>query len=325
VVKALITVLILLFGIWGTLALYFQVSTNSFTQVVLSSLFALFSLLSLLSLFSSFWQRRVVPLFGVLVLSLLVWYTNITPSNTREWQKNVALLAYSTQNKNLITMHNIRNFTYKSEQDYEAAYYDKTFDLEKIVGVDLVSVYWMGPSIAHIFLSFSFAGDEHLAISIETRMEEGESYSTLAGFFRKYELYYVVANERDVIGLRTNYRNNPVEDVYLYKTSGTKQEAKALFIAYVKRINALKKAPEFYNSLLTNCTTDIWKSTHSYLKDLPFSWKIIASGYVPEYLYENKRLATEGVSFLELQKKSYVNERAKKVLLDGDFSKAIRE
>jgi len=96
-------------------------------------------------------------------------------------------------------------------------------------------------------------------------------------------------------------------------------------LVYVAKINELQKTPEFYNSLLTNCTTAIWKSTHNFLEDLPFSWKIIASGYVPEYLYENKRLSTQGVSFLELQKKAYVNERAKKVLLDEDFSKAIRE
>jgi hypothetical protein len=325
VVKAFFAVLILLFGIWGTLALYFQLSDYSSIQVALSSLFALFSLFSILSLFLASWSRRVVPFFGVISLSLLVWYENITPSNTREWQENVAILPYATQKQNLITMHNIRNFTYKSEEDYEAAYYDKTFDINKLIGVDLVSVYWMGPSIAHIFLSFSFAEDKHLAISIETRMEKGESYSTLAGFFRKYELHYVVADERDVIALRTNYRNNPKESLYLYETSGTKEEAKELFLVYVKRINELKENPEFYNSLLTNCTTAIWKTAHTYLEDLPFSWKIVASGYVPEYLYENGRLDTQGVSFLELQKKAYVNERAKKVLLDENFSKAIRE
>ena len=209
--------------------------------------------------------------------------------------------------------------------DYEAVYYDKSFDLEKIQGIDLVSVYWMGPKVAHIFLSFAFEGDEHLAISIETRMEVGEEYSTLAGFFRRYELYYVVADERDVIRLRTSYRNNPKEDVYIYPTSGTKEEARELFLAYIQRINSLKKSPEFYNTITTNCTTDIWKSTRYYLKDLSWNWKILVSGYLPEYLYKNNRLSTEGLSFSELQKKAYVNEKAKKVTSLEEFSREIRE
>ena len=93
--------------------------------------------------------------------------------------------------------------------------------------MDLVAVYWMGPAIAHIFVSFDFAGGDHLAVSIETRKEKGEGYSTLKGFFRQYELYYVVADERDVIRLRTNYRHDPPEDVYVYRVQGHARERPA--------------------------------------------------------------------------------------------------
>ncbi len=321
----LLATLLLILSIWGTLALYFQGSDREIIQIVVISSFVLISLGTLLSLLSYRWRWRAVTLYSVVFISLLFWYMMITPSNDREWQEDVSLLSYASQSENLITVHNIRNFKYKSEIDYEASYYDKTFDLEKLIGIDVIAVYWMGPSVAHIFLSFSFEGDEHLGISIETRKEVGEEYSTLAGFFRKYELYYVVADERDVIRLRTSYRHNPVEDVYIYPTSGTKEEAQELFLAYIQKINALKKAPEFYNTLTTNCTTAIWDSAHNYLKDLSFSWKILVSGYVPEYLYENNRLSADGVSFLELQKKVYANEKAKKLGSEEDFSKAIRE
>ncbi len=115
----------------------------------------------------------------------------------------------------------------------------------------------MGPAIAHTFVSFAFAGGDHLAISIETRKEKGEAYSTIKGFFRQYELYYVVADERDVIRSRTNYRKDPPEDVYVYRVQGPVENGRRLFMEYMNQINALKTRPDFYNTLINNCTTDI--------------------------------------------------------------------
>ena len=143
----------------------------------------------------------------------------MAPSNERDWEADVAKLAYAEIEGDNVTVRNIRNFAYRSETDYTPAWYDKRFDLSTLEGVDLVAVYWMGPAIAHTFVSFAFAGGEHLAISIETRKEKGEGYSTLKGFFRQYELFYVAADERDVIRLRTNYRRDPPEDVYVYRGS----------------------------------------------------------------------------------------------------------
>jgi len=183
----------------------------------------------------------------------------------------------------------------------------------------------MGPAIKHVFVSFAFAGDEHLAVSIETRKEKGEDYSTLKGFFRQYELYYVVADERDVIGLRTNYRHDPIEDVYVYPTSGTLEDARRLFLAYTEKINALQNSPEFYNTLTTNCTTTIWLNAQVNIDRIPMSWKILASGYVPEYLYENGRLHAEELSFPELRERVHVNERAHEAGMAEDFSYRIRK
>jgi len=323
--KILFGLILLSLSLWGVAVLYYQGSSSDISKIIIIFSFSLISIITLISLFFNRWRWKIVSLYSIIFVSLLVWYINITPSNNRAWQKDVLRLSYATQNNNLITVHNIRNFTYSSETEYKVAYYDKTFDLDKLVGVDIIAVYWMGPSVAHIFLTFSFEKGKHLAISIETRKEVDESYSPLAGFFRKYELYYLVADEKDVIRLRTNYRHNPIEDVYIYPVYGTKKEAKELFLVYIEKINRLKKHPEFYNTLTTNCTTAIWKSTHTQFKNLSFSWKILLSGYFPEYLYENGRLRTDGFSFLELQKKAYANEKAKKVVEMENFSKAIRE
>ena len=190
-------------------------------------------------------------------------------------------------------------------------------------GVDLVAVYWMGPAIAHIFVSFAFTGGDHLAISIEARKEKGEGYSILKGFFRQYELYYVVADERDVIRLRTNYRQDPPEDVYVYRMRGSVDNGRRLFTAYINKINDLNRSPEFYNTLTTNCTTNIWVHSKVNPEHPPFSWKILASGYVPQYLYETGKLDTR-LPFAELQRSAYVNLQAKRADGAPDFSQRIR-
>ena len=137
---------------------------------------------------------------------VLVWWLLMPPSNSRNWQPDVAVLPWADIQGNRVTIHNIRNCDYRSETDYTVRHYDKTFDLAKLKSVDLSLVYWGSPYIAHTMLSFGFEGDGYVCFSIETRKEIGEAYSTVKGFFRQYELTYVVADERDLIGLRTNYR-----------------------------------------------------------------------------------------------------------------------
>ena len=234
------------------------------------------------------------------------------------------MLPYATLDGDLVTVHNIRNFDYRSETDFTPAYYDKTFDLSKLQAVDLVAVYWMGPDIAHIFVSFGFGDGDHVAVSIETRKEVGEGYSTLKGFFKQYELFYVVADERDVIRVRTNYRKDPPEDVYVYRVHGPSENGRRLFLAYIQKINGLKDEPEFYNTLITNCTTNIWLHTRVNPGHLPLSWKLFLSGHVPACAYDAGKLDTS-LPFPELQRRSLVNARARAADRAEDFSHRIRE
>jgi hypothetical protein len=323
---ALLGLLMLLVGIWGTLVLSFSGTGTSITgaRMVLAAGFALLSVTALVALCRPRWRWRAVAAYGLTVLILLVWWQGIEPSNNRDWQDDVAVLPFATFDGDQVRVHNIRNFAYRSETDYRPAYYDRVFQLSKLQGVDLLSVYWMGPAVAHVFLSFAFSDGQHLAVSIETRKEKGEGYSTLRGFFRQYELFYVVADERDVIRLRTNYRHAPPEDVYLYRLDVPIENARSLFLEYLRSMNALRQQPEFYNSLTTNCTTRIWMMAGVNSHRLPLSWKILASGYVPEYLFENGRLATDGQSFAELQRQALINPRAKAADSAEDFSRLIR-
>lgn len=320
---ALVGLLTAATGGWGVLALTYSGPRNDLLRYILAAAFGVAALTVLIALCLRRWRWRAISAYFVLFVALLAWFFSIEPSNDREWQEDVAVLPYATIEGEKVTVHNIRNADYRSETDYTPAYYDKRFDLSKLEGVDLVAVYWMGPAIAHTFVSFAFAGGDHLAISIETRKKKGDAYSTIKGFFRQYELYYVVADERDVIRLRTNYRRDPPEDVYLYRTQGPIENGRRMFMEYMKQINALRAKPDFYNTLINNCTTDIWYNTLVNKEHLHFSWKILASGYVPEYLYESGRLDTS-VPFPELKQRAHVNARAQAADKAVDFSQRIR-
>jgi len=312
------------FIIWGALLLAFAGPSNDLVRVAMVCAFCLVSAGGLIALFVRRWRWPAMGVLAVLWAALIVLWTSIEPTNERDWQPDVAVLPYADISGDQVTVHNIRNFDYRSETDYTVAYYDKTFDLRQLRSVDIVTSYWMGPAIAHVFVSFGFAGDDYLAVSIEVRKSKGKEYSTLKGFFRQYELIYVVADERDVIRLRTNYRRDPPEDVYVYRVKGSPETGRRLFIQYMEQLNALRTQPEFYNTLTTNCTTNIWTNASVNPGRVPLNWKILASGYVPEYLYEEGRLDDMGLSFPELQRRAHVNARANAADSATDFSRRIR-
>jgi hypothetical protein len=259
----------------------------------------------------------------LLWIALVAWWSTITPSNARDWPPEVAVLPYATVDGERVTLHNIRNFAYRTATDFTPRYYDKTFDLQQLDEVDLVSSYWGSEAVAHLFVSFGFGGQNYVAISIETRPERGESYSSLKGFFKQYELIYVVADERDVIRLRTTYRQ-PAEDVYLYRTRIPPANARRLFLDYVHTINALVEQPKFYNTLTTNCTTSILFHIHAYGGKARYNWKLLLSGYAPEYAYEMGGLDTS-LTFADLQQRSHINARAQAASAAPDFSQRLRD
>ena len=312
-------------GIWGALALDYSGPKDARLRISLVALFSVVSLVTLMAVLLGYRRRPVLAAYLALFAVLLTWWFSLAPSNDRDWQANVAQLSWAKIEGDIVTVHNIRNFAYRSETDYTPAWYDKSFDLRKLEGVDLVTSYWMGPDIAHVFMSFAFAGGDHLAVSIETRTEKGEGYSTIRGFFRQYELYYVVADERDVVRLRTNFRRDPPEDVYVYRLKGAPERSRRFFLEYMNQINALKVKPEFYNTLTTNCTTNIWMNSRVNPEHVPFSWKILASGHVPEFLYEHGMLeASDFRPFDEIQRRAHINSRAQQAGLASDFSQRIR-
>jgi hypothetical protein len=303
---------------WGCAALWFDGPASRPLAGLLASSYAL-SMLALPALLRPRWRGMLASL--ILFAILLGGWLGIPPSNTRDWLPNVAKLPSARIEGNTITVSNLRNFDYRSETDFTPHWETRTYDLSKLNGLDMHIIYWGSPSIAHTILSWQFDDGRHLAASIETRTEVGESYSAVRGFFRQYELYYVLADERDVIGLRTNHRR---EDVYLYRLRTPPARARALLLDYLQTVNRLSSEPEWYNAFDHNCTTTIRLHASHAMGAIPLDWRWLANGYLDTLLYEDG-VINRTLPFAELKSLSYINPRAQAVPLDSNFSSAIRQ
>jgi len=318
--KLLLTIVIVGTTLWSVGLLYYAPLLPERWRTAGAIGFALLTVLAFLLL-----PRRGRTAAGALAVFalLVIAFLRIPASNNRDWQPEVAVTPYATVNGDIVTIHGVRNFDYRTETDFTPRWETRTYDLSKLDSGDIIAVYWAGKAIAHVMVSFGFQGKDFLAVSIETRKEKGEEYSTLAGFFRQYELVYIVADERDVIRVRTTFRQ-PQEDVYIYRTRGPVRNIRRIFLDYIETMNDMHKQARFYNTLTTNCTTSILMHTRMNPESPPLSWKVLLSGYVPDYLYELGRIDT-AKPFAELEKLSLVNARAHAADKDSAFSQRIRE
>lgn len=218
-----------------------------------------------------------------------------------------------------VTVRDVRNFRYRTRDDCVPAYYDATFALDAVTTVDLVVSRWTAEAIAHVFLSFGLDDGRYVAISIETRRRHGQRYSPYAGFLPLYDLVYVVADERDLIGVRSDVRK---ERVYLFRAHVTSDTARALFADYLRRVHALESRPEFYNTLFNNCTTNILRHVRAVAPEVGYSWMVLLSGYADRYGHD-LGLLDASMPFDALKTASLIR-RPPGATIDGDFSAAIR-
>ncbi len=303
---------------WGALALWFDGSASPAVAAGLAAGFALISL-SMLVLVRPLYRGMAAALIPVVIVAF--WWMSIAPSNNRDWTPDLSRVSQTTFDGSHVTIDNVRNFKYRSETDYAERWETRNYDLDKIRGVDMFLSYWGPTLIAHTIASWEFSDGQHLAISIETRKEKGESYSALRGFFRQYELAYVVADERDVIGLRTDYRG---EQVYLYRLRVPAAQARALLVDYLEEANRLAKEPRWYNALTSNCTTMITNHAKNIGGGYPFDWRILANGRADRMAYERGQIDTN-LAFEVLRADSNITERAKAADDSPNFSTFIRE
>ena len=250
---------------------------------------------------------------------IMLWWLTLQPRQYRDWKPEVAFTPYVAIEGDLVTLHQVRNFDYKSETDFTPRYETRRVDLKNLRGADVFINYWGSPYMAHPIVSFDFGKDGRICFSIETRPEKGEVYSALGGLYRQFELAYVVADERDVIRVRTNYRKG--EDVYLYHLKAP--FVRDSFLEYVRTVNELHETPRWYNAITDNCTTAI-RQQRAASERAPWDYRMLVNGLGDQLLYERGAIDTS-LPFPELKRISRINDRAKAAGDSADFSEKIRE
>jgi hypothetical protein len=264
---------------------------------------------------------RKLAIFSVWFAIVLSWWLTLKPSNDGDWQADVAEKAWAEVKGDEVTIHNVRNFDYRTDTDFTPHWETRTLRLSQLTGIDLFINYWGSPWMAHPIVSFQFADTLPLCFSIETRKKTGQIYSAIGGLYRQYDLICIASDERDVVRVRTNYRKG--EDAYLYRTAAGLPQVRERFLEYIGSINGLRDKPRWYNAITTNCTTGI-RSQHPASQRMPWDWRILVNGKGDELLYERRAILTGGLPFAELKQRALIDSAARAANDAPDFSARIR-
>lgn len=306
--------------LWSSFALWFRLPAAELIRAFAALMFGLVGLATVVALFGRY-RRAALLIYIAAFAVLLFWWGTIKPAVKADWSPDVAVQVTGTRNGDLLTLSGVRDFSWRGENDFTERWTTRSYDLTRLRTLDLFMSYWAGPEMAHVIMSFGFEGGEYLAWSIEVRRRVGGKFSPVADLFKNSPLVIVAADERDVVGVRSNIRH---EDVQLYRLNVSPAAARALLLEYVADANALAAQPQFYNSLTTNCTTTIWKMIRAVGDVAPFDWRLIVNGYLPDYAYSRGALAS-GLSLQALKAAAHIDARAQAAGLSSpDFSKLIR-
>ncbi len=317
--QIVIGLVILASAAWGAAALWFQSPFAGRARAVLPTAWLALAVAALIGLFAG--QPWPAWLYGVLLLALLAWWRlGVRASNERQWMPEVARQTEGTVDGDIVTLRNVRNFDWRTRSDYDVRWETRSYDLSRLDAVDLALSYWGRPAIAHAMVSFGFADGQHVVFSVEIRRKLHDVFSEIGGFFRQYELSVLASTEEDSLRVRTNVRG---EEGYLYRVHMPEGAARKLFLSYVDTATRLVKKPRFYNTLTGNCTTIVYRLADQIVPGLPLDYRVLFSGYLPEYLYRLDAL--EGADSPQAYRQAgHYTQRARATLDAAQFSRNIR-
>ncbi len=304
-----------LLSLWATLAIHYSNLPVAWLRSALALAFAAFAIWAL-------WlsRPRRTTAFAVIFLGVAAWWISISPSHDRNWRPEVAVMPRVTIDGDRVRITGVRNFDYRSQDDFTVRHEEREVLLSHLSGIDFYVSYWVEGVVGHTFLSFIFDNAPPLSISIETRPEVGEGFDPIASLFKQFELIYVVGDERDLVGLRVNHRQ---EAVYLYRLNTSADDARRLLMIYLERINELADRPEFYHLLSNSCTINIIRYANAAGREGRFDIRHLLNGLVDSYLYHSGRVDTT-LPFDELRRRSLINAAAQAADGTPDFSHRIR-
>jgi hypothetical protein len=252
------------------------------------------------------WQPLWQPFVTLLCVTALFlgWWLRQKPSNDRDWDPAVAVLSRAVRVGDTVTIENVRNFEYRSLDDFTPRYETRTYHLANLSAADIIFFNWGSAIMSHPVLVFDFGPDGRVCMSIEVRYQRGQNYSILRSIYHFYELIFLVADERDAILRRTKY--GPSQEAHLYRLTTTPEELRATFLDYIDAINALNQTPRWYNGLCTNCTTAFFQLPSRRCR---CDWRVLANARLDRALYSAGRL-DRILPFSELRRFAYLNDIA---------------
>ena len=301
---------------WATLAIFYSSLPGTWLRAALAVVFLAFSVWAL-------WLTRrphMTWAFAALFVVVAVGWSFIAPSHDRPWRPEVAVMPRAIIAGDRVRLTGFRNFEYRSRDDFTPRYEEREVQLSHLTGVDFFVSYWKIGPVSHTFVSFVFDNASPVSISIETRPEVGEGFDPIASLFKQFELIYVVGAERDIVRVRTNYRD---EDVFMYRIATSPEDARRLFLVYLQRINELADRPEFYHLLTNSCTINIVRYANASGRQGSFDFRHLLNGFIDGYLYNSGRLDST-LPFDELRRRSWINDAARAAGNADDFPKRIR-
>ncbi len=306
-------------GAWSAAALWFQLPWPDQVRAGVAGFVAFLALVAMIGLFTRH-RWRALYTFAFAFVVVLFWWSTIAPPHNGDWAPDVARQTTGTIKGDILTLTDVRDFQWRTDDDFTEKWGTRSYDLSKLRGLDLILSYWAGPHIAHLIMSFDFDDGQVLAWSLEVRREKGGVYSPIADAFKAHTLISLATTERDSVRLRANIRG---EDVRLYRLRASPEAMRSLLVGYVDEANALSREPQFYNTFTTNCTTAVARMIRGLGGALPLDWRILVNGYLPAFLYEHGAV-TNDVPLDELIALARINDRARAADQSPEFSRLIR-
>ena len=248
------------------------------------------------------------------------------PPISGDWQPQFKVPSTAEFRDGWVTVRNVRNFRYYPEEtDMHPGYYDRKYDLSKIKRVWYTTEPWNEFKLAgHTYVSFEFENGDFLAITIEARRTTNQKYSTWKALFRTYPLIYVAADERDLTLLRASIRKDKVY-VYPVKLADSKN-SRILLINMLTEMNSLSVNPRWYNTLFSNCTSEIAKQVNRITpgRISMFSWQLWLTGSADELALKHGLLDTN-LPIEKARQKFFITEKSQTIGDDPHYSERIRE
>ncbi len=308
--------LLALLTLLGTLFLHF----SPLPWAAMRSVLAVAFLLAVIAGFILLKPRvKALGLFVVLFGAVYLWFHLIPASNDRDWQPDVARTAHAEIEGDRLVLHNVRDFRYRSDTDYDQRWETRTYDLSKLKTLDMLFSYWGPKDIAHTMLCFGFEDGQYLCVSVECRKTVGQTYSPVSSFFKQFELIYIFGDERDLVALRTNIRH---EETYVFPRPLPPEKVRLLLLDIVASANRLHTHPDFYRTIRDNCTTSLIRHIRK-VQPVKLGWTEVFNGLMPRRAYEQGNIPNDA-PFEDVMRRFAISAKAQACGDGPGFSTCIR-